>query len=126
LGFGVDCIDQPVPFQAAANAPARPWPTAVQAVADEHDTPSSWPAPVLGFGVVWIDQVVPFQRSANVPWPPPGSEWSPTAVQAVADVHDTPLSWLADAVAGLALGWRSQAAPFHRSTSVTRRPAVSK
>ena len=43
------------------------WPTAVQALAETHDTPSSslLEAPV-GFGVVSIDHLVPFQRCAIV------------------------------------------------------------
>ena len=47
-------------------------PTALQAVAEEHDTPrntlNSAPA---GLIVVWMDQVVPFQASAKVTSPPP-------------------------------------------------------
>jgi hypothetical protein len=97
----------------------------VQAVADEHDTPYRKPSHSFGFGVGSVDQVVPFQRSANVPCPPPlVGEYSPTAVQAVADVHDTPLSSLLNAVPRLALDCTSQWAPSHCSTSVTMRPAV--
>src|SRR6478735_2650289 len=57
-------------------------PTAVQAVADVHDTPFS----VLfgAAGVVWIVQLMPFQNSASVPGPP-----CPTEVQAVAEAHET-------------------------------------
>lgn len=40
-------------------------PTAMQAVADTHDTPFSWPPPA-GVGVTWVDQVVPSQPAASV------------------------------------------------------------
>jgi hypothetical protein len=44
----------------------------------------------MGLGVLWIDQATPFQCSAN------GSETNPmvnpTAVQVVAETHDTPES----------------------------------
>jgi hypothetical protein len=39
-------------------------PTAVQAVADVHETPSRDAAPP-GLGVEWTDQLVPFQASAK-------------------------------------------------------------
>ena len=67
-------------------------PTATQNFLDVHDTPFSvlYFAP-LGAGVGWIDQVEPFQRSASGALCPP-TDVVPTAVHAVADVHDTALS----------------------------------
>ena len=42
-------------------------PTAVQAVADAHDTPFRVLFdPPAGLGVCWIDHLEPFQRSARV------------------------------------------------------------
>ncbi|MBV8940693.1 MAG: hypothetical protein JO240_03070 [Solirubrobacterales bacterium] len=42
-------------------------PTAVQARADVHDTPSrELSIAPTGFGVFWIAHFVPFQRSTNV------------------------------------------------------------
>jgi hypothetical protein len=94
-------------------------PTAVQAVLDVHDTPMT-PLPVVpvGLGVVWIDQLVPFHCSANVT---SGLEpvLDPTAVQAVLDVHDTPLRLLLSvAPVGLGVVWIDQLVPFHRSANV--------
>jgi hypothetical protein len=57
-------------------------------------------------------QLVPFHRSASVPALEP-----PTAVQADAEVHDTPLS-VAPPWDGLGVGWMTQRVPFHRSASV--------
>jgi len=53
-------------------------PTAVQVVADVHDTPFRVVAG-LRAGVVWSVQLVPFHNSGTIP----------TAVQAVAEVHET-------------------------------------
>jgi hypothetical protein len=98
-GLGVVWIVQLVPFQASANvavaaAPLVNDPTAVQTVADGHDTPLSWlPVAPAGFGVLWTAQLLPFQASART-WLPLLSEKLPAAVHALADAHDTPLSWL--------------------------------
>ena len=97
-------------------------PMAVQAVADEQDTPPKLldVAPA-GLGMDWIDQRVPFQCSASVG--PAGPAVlvlaPPTAVQALADVHDTPLKLLKAAPAGLGVDWIDQRVPFQRSASVS-------
>jgi hypothetical protein len=39
-------------------------------------------------------------------------------VQAVAEVHDTPLRTLRVAAVGLGVGWIAQEVPFHRSARV--------
>jgi hypothetical protein len=91
LGEGV--IDHFLPFQCSTSVPPADPPTAVQSVADTHDTPSSLlerdpdalDPDALGDGT--IDQTVPFQCSTSVKW-----SLSPTAVQSVADTHDTPYS----------------------------------
>jgi hypothetical protein len=88
----------------------------VQALVEVHDTPLrlAYAAPV-GVGVDWIDQLVPSQRSTNGPFP----MW-PTAVHAVAEVHDTPFS-MAPPV-GLGVDWIVQRVPSHRSAKVSSSP----
>jgi hypothetical protein len=68
----------------------------VHAEADVHDTAvnSGLPRVPLGLGVGWMAQAVPFHRSASVTLPE-----NPTAVQDVADVHDTARKPRAGAVA---------------------------
>jgi hypothetical protein len=90
-----------VPFQRKTNGVVvvEPLsnPTAVQAVADEHETARSSPpepGPLSGvLGIVWIVQLVPSQRSTSGLLM--GGELKfchlPTATHAVADVHAT--SW---------------------------------
>ena len=56
---------------------------------------------------------------------PPLKEY-PTAVQAVAEVHDTALRTLAVAPAGLGVAWMDQAVPFQCSASVPWRPPLLK
>jgi len=93
----------------------------MQALDEVHDTPArvAWLG-LVGLGVGWIDQEVPFHDSARVrrlPGPP-NSPANPTAVQALADVHDTPdspLTWSC----GLGVGWMDQEVPFHLSARVS-------
>ncbi len=68
-------------------------------------------------------QLVPFHRSASVLMPLGGNEL-PAAVQAVADVHDTPLRLLPWAPLGLGVAWMAQLVPFHRSASVRPVPPL--
>jgi hypothetical protein len=83
-----------VPFHASANVNRAPelfpsCPTAVQAVAELHDTPSKEPLVVpLGLRVVWTAQVAPFHVSTRVTTLDMVAN-HPTAVQAVADLHET-------------------------------------
>ena len=124
-GFGVGSIAQVVPSQRSTSVASSPEPvegdpTAVQALMDVHDTPLSR---LLGapawLGVGWIDQLVPFQRSTRDR--PAGRldqvENVPTAVQALAEVHDTPLSELPMSSAGSATAWTDQLFPSQRSAS---------
>lgn len=62
-------------------------PTAMQWLADVHDTPfrATFVAPA-GVAILRLAQCDPFQRSA---WRPPPNR--PTAVHDVPDAHDTPL-----------------------------------
>jgi hypothetical protein len=66
---------------------------------------------------------VPSQRSASVTGVPVLSVLFPTAVHAVAEMHDTPDSLLACAPLGLGVVWIVQLVPFQRSASVTTVPA---
>lgn len=98
-GLGVGWIIQLVPFQRSASVAAALDASAVQAVVDGHDTPTS--APSIGFGVRWIDQLLRFHRSANADKVPARSVKNPTAVQNLSDGHDTPANWPYVAPAGL-------------------------
>jgi hypothetical protein len=130
---GRDWSDQLVPFQTSAISTLAPPlrtapPIAVQAVGEVHDTPSS-PLAVapVGFGVDWTDQLVPSQRSAKVRWLPksmPAME--PTAVQAEADVHDTPRRMPYPSGGGrVVVDWIDQLVPSHASTKGKNWPALS-
>ena len=99
-------------------------PTAMQSFLETQDTPlRAGSIPAAALGVRWIDQRTPFQRSTrgNVPSP---AAYSPTAVQAAADVHETPAR-RASAVAGLAVVWIDQCPPRHRSAKVRTTPEPS-
>jgi hypothetical protein len=110
-----------LPFQCSASTPVALLPTAVQSVADTHDTPDS---AVLFARFDWmIDHLLPFQCSTSVPSAPTPAPGAPTAVQSVADTHDTASSSLErdpDALDPDALGDGTidQTVPFHCSTSV--------
>ena len=92
-------------------------PTAVQAAAVAHDTPSRMlPGPGLGLGTT--DHLVPFQDSMRVAGlPEPELVEPPTAVQAAADRHCTLASVLCPDP-GLGLGTWDQLVPFHDSMRV--------
>jgi hypothetical protein len=108
-------IDHLVPFHRATTGlsvapigrlsiPHEPHPVsllapmlAVHALADAHDTPvRGWTVPWVGSGslIGCRDQVAPFHRSAE------SGALPPTAVQAVDEVQDTPVS----AACGFAVG----------------------
>jgi hypothetical protein len=56
-----------------------------------HDTDARYVSePPLGRGGFWIVHVLPFQRSASITDEPVFAD--PTAVQAVAEVHETELN----------------------------------
>jgi hypothetical protein len=99
-GLGTDLIAQLVPFQASASifvldVLSMKSPTAVHDVAVGHDTPFSSLTSAPGwFRVVWIAQLVPFHLSASIEGGTSKPVLAPpTAVQAVAAVHDTPENW---------------------------------
>jgi hypothetical protein len=91
------------------------YPTAVHAVFDAHESPSSVLKPA-GLGVRSIDQRRPFHRSANVARSRSLLVSYPTAVHAVFDVHASPSSVLT--LAGLGVRSVDQRCPFHRSANV--------
>jgi hypothetical protein len=85
------------------------FPTAVQAVADGHDTEYRLPSSVVGG---WIDHSFPFQRAitGGVNRAP-----EPTAVHAFADEQDTETN--REFSRGVWMRWIDQRTPFQRSTS---------
>jgi hypothetical protein len=127
--LAVVCSNQRAPFQRSASATTRPrWvndPTAVQAVGDEHDTPSSELPPVSIVGVLCIDHLPLRQRSTRVERLPAVSTKYPTAVQSVWVEHDTASSVL-KSKPGLGVVWTDQSTPFQRSARVDRLPPATK
>ena len=92
---GIGWRVQVVPFQCSANGTlfesSTVAPTAVQKLREVHDTPFSV-LPAGPVGIRWIDQIEPFQRSARTPKKPMGPPKYgplPTAMQALAEVHET-------------------------------------
>jgi hypothetical protein len=98
--------------------PSRADPTAVQAVAELHDTPES-ALSLLGLGVDWTVQLVPFQLCANVTNVEALFSDQPTAMQLSAELHDTPVSSLWPL---LGAGRIFQVEPFHVSDKVVAGP----
>jgi hypothetical protein len=104
-GIATGFTVQPEPFHCSASGVLLPiWaPTALQLVAVGHETPLSigWPD-----GVIWIAQFAPFQRSTSVS---EGNvlvvENPPTAVHALAALHDTAPSVAALVPVGLGVVW---------------------
>lgn len=128
-GSGIFWAAQVVPSHASATGPtassskrACSDPTAVHKLG-EHDTlvrPLSTPLPTR-LGVFWTAQVVPSHRSAKGAPTPPMS-WDPTAVQALAELHDTASRELAAGSDGVF--WTAQAVPSHATTNAAGLPVV--
>ena len=74
--------------------------------------------------MLWSAQLVPFHRSANATPVPELLVSSPTAVQAVLEVHDTPPRLLPVVPVGLGVVWIDQLVPFQRSANVTLVPEL--
>jgi hypothetical protein len=92
---------------------------AVQALPDEHDTPTSWD-PVfgpLGAGVGWTVQLVPSQCSTRGASKFPATWLQPTATQSVGEVQDTPFRAPATNVVGKFVLAIVQLVPSHFSMS---------
>jgi hypothetical protein len=118
--FVVRWVDHVDPFQRSTSASISglsAHPTAVQALAEAHDTPEKLPRPRT-WGVGSISQLVPFQPSARVSNPEVNSV--PTAVHDTVDTHDT-LDSLANSsaklLAGLGVGCTAQFVPFQTSAN---------
>src|SRR5215470_11006079 len=79
----------------------------MQRLAAGHDTPVRTVLSVPPRG--WIDHGVPSRRSARF--------GRPTAVQALGEVHDTPVNCCAEPD-GLGVGWTDHEVPFQASASV--------
>jgi hypothetical protein len=96
----------------------------VHALAEMHETLFSCPksAPPK-LGVDRTDQLIPFHTSARVKVPLLLS-YHPTAVQAVAELHEMPSSWLKVAPFALGVDRTDQLVPFHASARVTYVPAL--
>jgi hypothetical protein len=101
-------------------------PIAKQLVNDGQETCSSSSPVKLGDpGMVWIDQRLPFQRSTSAPsthrsgeyWQPSPTSTYPTAVQALADLHDSPVSAVADQSLRVAICVPSHRPPFQTSAT---------
>ena len=116
-GFGLGTIDHALPFQCWINVDEIDRPTAVQSVAPMQDTSCRRLSPdPFGPGAGTIDQFVPFQRWASGATEGKVSKYAwPTAMQNVADVHDTPVrnERVAPAATGCVLS--VHAVPFQRS-----------
>ena len=92
-------------------------PTAVQAAAEIHDTPARDLLAVGWLGLGTTDQLAPFQDSIKVAERALLVVVEPTAVQAAAETHDTPVREL-PAVPRLGLGTTDQLVPFQDSMKV--------
>jgi hypothetical protein len=96
----------------------------VHAEVEVHETaPRPYPG-LCEVGDDWRVQVVPFHCSATVPSELLAelSRTTPTAVHAVADVHETPVRKLIGAPAGAGIGWMLQLVPSHLSAITCRAP----
>src|SRR5262249_30734207 len=83
--------------------------TAMQNEGEAQETPASvMPRVPGGFGILRTDHAVPFHRSASVTWSPARSIRCPTAMQALAEVHDTDAS-PPSLTSGFGVGWMAQA-----------------
>jgi hypothetical protein len=111
-----------MPFHRSAKVPAFENPTAVQAEAEEQETPNNIPPPEEGLGVAWMDHLVPFHRSARVLALGVKGLEAPAAMHIIADVQSTALSVLFGAASGFGVDSTLQLVPFHRSARVTVLP----
>jgi hypothetical protein len=80
----------------------------------------------VGSGVGWMVQAVPFHSSASVKSVLALLWKNPTAVQAVAELHDTPLNWLTAAGPGwLGVAWIVHTRPFQASAKASAPAGLS-
>jgi hypothetical protein len=97
----------------------------VQTAAELHDTPLNavLDAP-RGSGVAWMLQAVPSQASANPNAVFELFRYNPTALHALAELHDTLNSSARVAPAGAGVAWMLQAVPFHASANGRELPEL--
>lgn len=89
----------------------------MHALAVVHATPFSWTSVAgVGLGIVSALQLVPFQLSA-IATLRPLTIALPTAVHAVAEVHETALNEAPVLPEGTGTGWSVQLVPFQRSAT---------
>ena len=115
VGIGTVWLDHALPFHLSTNVPPE---TAEQAFAAEQETRLS-PTPEGGLMMDWIDHSVPFHASANGCSVPELSTYCPTAMHAVAVVHDTSFSTLLVAPAIVGVDCIDHAVPSQRSATPT-------
>ncbi len=130
-GFGVASNDQLVPSHCSPSVscwPRMSWkkPTARQLLDEVHDTPFRTFCVAPGLVVFSRNHWLPFHRRPRVKTPvaPLGSTVSPTAMQALAAVHETPVSGLKCAPLKLPPRTGTQAVPFHSAASSPPAPAT--
>jgi hypothetical protein len=121
VGIGTVWLDHALPFHLTTNV--RPE-TAVQAFAAEQETRLS-PTPEGGLMMDWIDHPVPFHASAKGCRVPEPSTYCPTAVHAVAVVHDTSFSTLLVAPAIVGVDCIDHPVPSQRSATSACAPELS-
>jgi hypothetical protein len=134
---GIAWIVQPVPFQLSAISSCAPEqfgssserqasPTAMQAVADVHETALKVLIVAPGiFGVGWTVQPLPSRRAANVTSMFALFVKLPTAVHAISDVHDTRFSAPLAGPLGSGIAWVDQRTRSRRSARWSGIPAPS-
>ncbi len=112
---GVDWIDHVLPFHTSVSVglavAVTVLPTAMQNEGEAQETPAIVTKRVPGgFGVLRTDHAVPFHRSASVTWAPVRSIRCPTAMQTLAEVHDTDAS-PPSLTSGFGVGWMAHEDP---------------
>jgi hypothetical protein len=123
VGAGIDWTFHSVPFQISAKGATMAElfsysPTAMQALAEVHDTASRLPLRVpLGSGVVVTFHSEPFQLSLSENSVPELLSLMPTAMQPVADAQATPYNTTALGSPRYGVVCRVHSVPFHRSTT---------
>jgi hypothetical protein len=111
------------PFQSSASVPWSDPPTATQwelLVQETSGSEANWTP--RGTGVGCTRHPLPFQRSASVCTIPEAECCSPTAVQAEAELHETPPRKLCTAPLGFGVGRMRHELPFQRSASESTFP----
>lgn len=111
-----------VPFQSSPAGRVTPLlvtnPAATHLELMEQDTLESSLVPPEGTAVFCTVQLFPFHRSASGTMLLEALTKSPTAVQALAAVQETPARWVPRPPVGVGVVWILQEVPFHTSAHV--------